>query len=143
MQLWTIRRRRTGVLAVENAMRFPPRTPLPTSSTASSFIMVTNTSRINIQGAGGEGPEAAAPIDGSAPARLPSSPYLSPVKGEGLSVITRRQVLAASAALPLFGIISRRGSAARPKYRFKFAGNLPMTHPINQRVKEVLPKIME
>src|SRR5262245_53864210 len=50
MQLWTIRRRRTGVLAVENAMRFPPRTPLPTSSTASSFIMVTNTSRINIQG---------------------------------------------------------------------------------------------
>ena len=43
---------------------------------------------------------------------------------------TRRQVLAAGAALPLFGIISRRGLAARPKYRFKFAGNLPMTHPI-------------
>jgi len=57
--------------------------------------------------------------------------------------VTRRQVLAAGAALPLFGIIIRRGSAARPKYRFKFAGNLPMTHPINVRVKEILPKILE
>jgi TRAP-type C4-dicarboxylate transport system substrate-binding protein len=56
---------------------------------------------------------------------------------------TRRQVLAAGAALPLFGIISRRGLAARPKYRFKFAGNLPMTHPINVRVKEIVPKILE
>jgi TRAP-type C4-dicarboxylate transport system substrate-binding protein len=57
--------------------------------------------------------------------------------------LTRRQILAAGAALPLFGIISRRGLAARPKYRFKFAGNLPMTHPINVRVKEIVPKILE
>ena len=34
VDLWTIRLRRTGALAVENAARFPPRTPLPTSSTA-------------------------------------------------------------------------------------------------------------
>jgi hypothetical protein len=38
VDLWTIRLRRTGVLAVENAARFPPRTPLPTSSTA--FIIM-------------------------------------------------------------------------------------------------------
>ncbi|HWQ38487.1 MAG TPA: TRAP transporter substrate-binding protein [Burkholderiales bacterium] len=57
--------------------------------------------------------------------------------------VTRRRVLSAGAALPLFGIIASRASAARPKYRFKFAGNLPMTHPINQRVHEILPKILE
>ena len=55
----------------------------------------------------------------------------------------RRRVLAAGAALPLFGILGSRNAAARPKYRFKFAGNLPMTHPINQRVKEIVPKILE
>jgi TRAP-type transport system periplasmic protein len=55
----------------------------------------------------------------------------------------RRRVLAAGAALPLFGIISSRASAARPKYRFKYASNLPMTHPINVRVKEILPKILQ
>jgi tripartite ATP-independent transporter DctP family solute receptor len=58
-------------------------------------------------------------------------------------ITTRRRLLAAGAALPLFSIISRRGAAARPKYRFKFAGNLPATHPINVRVKEILPKILE
>ncbi len=31
--LWTMRLRRTGALAVENAARLPPRTPLPTTST--------------------------------------------------------------------------------------------------------------
>ena len=53
-----------------------------------------------------------------------------------VSGVTRRKLLAAGAALPLCGIISRRAAAARPKYRFKFAGNLPMSHPINVRVKE-------
>ena len=71
---------------------------------------------------------------------FPLSPPPSRPKKEG---ITRRRVLTAGAALPLFGIISRRGLAARPKYRFKFAGNLPMTHPINVRVKEIVPKILE
>jgi len=33
VDLWTICLRQTGGLAVENASRFPPRTPLPTSST--------------------------------------------------------------------------------------------------------------
>ncbi len=70
-----------------------------------------------------------------------SNPLCVPVpRREG---ITRRQVLTAAAALPLFGMVSRRGLAARAKYRFKFAGNLPMTHPINVRVKEILPKILE
>jgi len=55
----------------------------------------------------------------------------------------RRRVLVAGATLPLFGILSSRSQAARPKYRFKFAGNLPMTHPINARVKEIVPKILE
>ena len=77
--------------------------------------------------------------DHEAPAS-PLSPSPSRPKRDG---ITRRRVLAAGAALPLFGIISRRGLAARPKYRFKFAGNLPMTHPINVRVKEIVPKILE
>jgi len=57
--------------------------------------------------------------------------------------LTRRRILAAAPALPLFGIISRSGWAARPKYRFKYASNLPMTHPINVRVKEILPKILQ
>ena len=67
----------------------------------------------------------------------------SPLQAKQSSAVTRRQVLVAGAALPLFGIISRRALAARPKYRFKFAGNLPMTHPINVRVKEIVPKILE
>jgi len=61
----------------------------------------------------------------------------------GTRAAMRRRVLAAAAALPLFGILSGRSLAARAKYRFKFAGNLPMSHPINQRVKEIVPKILE
>lgn len=57
--------------------------------------------------------------------------------------VTRRRLLTAGAALPLFGIVSSRALAARPKYRFKYASNLPMTHPINVRVKEILPRILE
>jgi uncharacterized protein len=48
VDLWTIRLRRTGSLAVENASRFPPRAPLPTSSTDHiSFIYIF---KPNIQG---------------------------------------------------------------------------------------------
>ena len=75
--------------------------------------------------------------------RASRSPPSSPTRHEKASRVTRRQVLAAGAALPLFGILGRRALAARPKYRFKFAGNLPMTHPINVRVKEIVPKILE
>ena len=57
--------------------------------------------------------------------------------------VTRRRVLAAGAALPLFGIISRRGSAAEPQYKFKYANNMPVTHPINVRAHEILPKILQ
>jgi len=66
-----------------------------------------------------------------------------PVAAAHARTLTRRRILAAAPALPLFGIISGRGWAARPKYRFKYASNLPMTHPINARVKEILPKILE
>jgi len=54
----------------------------------------------------------------------------------------RRRILAAGAVLPLIAV-GRGALAARPKYRFKFAGNLPVTHPINVRVQEILPKILE
>jgi Bacterial extracellular solute-binding protein, family 7 len=57
--------------------------------------------------------------------------------------VTRRRVLAAGAALPLFGITSRRGSAAEPQYKFKYANNMPVTHPINVRAHEILPKILQ
>lgn len=57
--------------------------------------------------------------------------------------ITRRRILAAGAALPIVGISSRWGSAAEPQYKFKYASNLPVTHPQNVRVKEILPKILE
>jgi tripartite ATP-independent transporter DctP family solute receptor len=56
---------------------------------------------------------------------------------------TRRRIIAAASALPLFAIVSQRGSAARPQYRFKYANNLPVTHPLNVRVQEMLPKIFQ
>ena len=58
-------------------------------------------------------------------------------------LVTRRLIVAAVAALPLFGLSTRRGWAARPMYRFKYANNLPVTHPINIRVREILPKILQ
>ena len=59
------------------------------------------------------------------------------------TLVTRRRIVAAAAALPLFGLSTRRGLAARPMYRFKFANNLPVTHPLNIRVREILPKILQ
>src|SRR5215467_13935648 len=53
--------------------------------------------------------------------------------------VTRRRFIAAGTALPLFGIISRRGLAAEPQYKFKYANNMPVTHPINVRAQEILP----
>ena len=58
-------------------------------------------------------------------------------------LVTRRRIVAAAAALPLFGLSTRRGWAARPMYRFKYAHNLPVTHPLNIRVREILPKILQ
>jgi hypothetical protein len=40
VELWTIRLRRSGRLAVENAARFPPRRPLPTAATDHPFIYI-------------------------------------------------------------------------------------------------------
>jgi len=49
VDLWTIRLRRTGTLAVENASRFPPRIPLPTISTDHNSFYIKPPKR-NIQG---------------------------------------------------------------------------------------------
>ena len=37
VDLWTMRLRRTGKLTVDNAARYPPRVPSPTSSTALNY----------------------------------------------------------------------------------------------------------
>lgn len=55
--------------------------------------------------------------------------------------MTRRGLLAAGAALPLFGILSRQASAA--EFAFKFATGQDPTHPINTRSAEALDRIRE
>ena len=65
------------------------------------------------------------------------------IEGSGRHPVTRRRILAAGAALPLFGITTRRGLAARPMYKFKFANNLPVSHPVNVRAQEIVPKILQ
>ena len=54
-------------------------------------------------------------------------------------VITRRGILAAGAALPAFGIISRRGDAA--EFTYKFATGQDPTHPVNIRAQEAIDRI--
>jgi TRAP-type transport system periplasmic protein len=55
--------------------------------------------------------------------------------------ITRRTLLAAGAALPLCGIITRRASAA--EFSYKLATGQDPTHPINIRAQEALDRIRE
>lgn len=47
MDLWTIRLRRTGELAVDNPAGYPPRPPLPTASTAQSRSLPWKTLRVS------------------------------------------------------------------------------------------------
>ena len=54
---------------------------------------------------------------------------------------TRRALLAASAALPLFGILTRSASAA--EFNFKLATGQDPTHPVNQRAQEAINRIRE
>src|SRR5690348_8703583 len=55
--------------------------------------------------------------------------------------VTRRSLLAASAALPTFAIISKRGYAA--DFSYKLATGQDPTHPVNIRAQEALDRIKE
>lgn len=54
---------------------------------------------------------------------------------------TRRSLLAAGAALPLFGILTRPASAA--EFNFKLATGQDPTHPVNIRAQEAINRIRE
>jgi tripartite ATP-independent transporter DctP family solute receptor len=53
--------------------------------------------------------------------------------------VTRRSVIAAGAALPMVGILSRRGDAA--EFTLKFATGQDPTHPLNIRGQEAIDRI--
>ena len=55
--------------------------------------------------------------------------------------ITRRSLVAGSAALPLFAIPSRPAGAA--EFTYKFANNLPAVHPMNIRANEAVARVLE
>jgi tripartite ATP-independent transporter DctP family solute receptor len=58
-----------------------------------------------------------------------------------ISQINRRTMLAGSAALPLFSILSRQASAA--EFTFKLATGQDPTHPVNLRAQEAIDRIRE
>ena len=53
--------------------------------------------------------------------------------------LTRRQVLAGAAALPLFSIASRPANAA--EFNYKFATGQDPSHPVNKRAQEAIDRI--
>jgi tripartite ATP-independent transporter DctP family solute receptor len=55
--------------------------------------------------------------------------------------VTRRGIAAAALALPLFAIRTRPAAAA--EFEYKWANNLPMTHPVNVRAAEAVARIKE
>jgi tripartite ATP-independent transporter DctP family solute receptor len=55
--------------------------------------------------------------------------------------LTRRQTLAAAAALPLFSIVSRRANAA--EFTYKFATGQDPSHPVNKRAQEAIDRIRD
>jgi tripartite ATP-independent transporter DctP family solute receptor len=55
--------------------------------------------------------------------------------------LTRRALLAAGTAVPLCGILTRRGSAA--EFAYKLATGQDPTHPVNTRAQEALDRIRE
>lgn len=55
--------------------------------------------------------------------------------------LSRRTVLAGAAAVPVFGILTRRGEAA--EFSYKLATGQDPTHPINVRVQEAVNRIKE
>lgn len=55
--------------------------------------------------------------------------------------ISRRTLLAGAAAVPIFGIITRRGEAA--EFGYKLATGQDPTHPVNVRAQEACERIRE
>src|SRR5437763_16871255 len=53
--------------------------------------------------------------------------------------LTRRQVLAGTAALPLFSIASRPANAA--DFTYKFATGQDPYHPVNKRAQDAIDRI--
>lgn len=58
-----------------------------------------------------------------------------------MTQLTRRSLLAGSAALPLFSIVSHRAHAA--EFELKYATGQDPTHPVNVRAAEALARIRE
>ncbi len=55
--------------------------------------------------------------------------------------ISRRSLVVGASALPLFAISTRPANAA--EFTYKFANNLPATHPTNLRANEMVARILE
>ncbi len=55
--------------------------------------------------------------------------------------LNRRALLAAGAAVPVFGILTRRGEAA--EFNYKLATGQDPTHPVNLRAQEAIDRIRE
>jgi len=58
-----------------------------------------------------------------------------------MSRLSRRTLLTAGAALPLFAIRTRPAEAA--EFTYKYANNVPLTHPMNVRAGEAAKRIKE
>ena len=57
------------------------------------------------------------------------------------TLLSRRTLLAGAASVPVFGILTRRGSAA--EFSYKLATGQDPTHPVNIRAQEALDRIRE
>ena len=53
--------------------------------------------------------------------------------------LSRRQILTAAAALPLFSIMTRPANAA--EFTYKFATGQDPSHPVNKRAQEAIDRI--
>ena len=65
--------------------------------------------------------------------------------GGNMGTIGRRELVrgaaVAGASIGAFGILTRPASAA--EFVYKFGTDLPVDHPLNKRIQEVVPKILE
>lgn len=57
------------------------------------------------------------------------------------TALTRRRLITAAAALPMFGILTRPASAA--EFTYKLATGQDPTHPVNKRSQEAIDRIRE
>ena len=57
-----------------------------------------------------------------------------------MTTITRRAAVSGAAALPLFAIRTRPANAA--EFTYKYANNLPASHPLNLRANEAVARIL-